>query len=358
MMHGVVSVLFLIAFTCGVMAAEVIGLSLPLDGRFAPIAKRMEFGAQLAVQQLTEAGRNIEIVLADDACDENRAPEIARSFIDAQVEVVIGPVCFKFAVALAARMKAEREQGNPVPVVMSHTRNLLLQRLRDVEELPLASLSNGPKSEAQAIVDLIFPRFQDKPFAIVDDGSVYGRALSDDLRLLGEQSGYQAVASTNFRPLQKNQLSMLRRLRSSGVEAIVIAAAAEDVATIANDVRTLGLDWIVATGERGRLLPFTADLDSNLAGILMVEERQLTTDEARAEIDSVEDEDLEDSLLLGYVLVELGAEMARRGLHDPAGHSFKTVIGDLTFDASGRASPAPFVLLQWQDGVFEPVKAN
>ncbi|MEP0941617.1 MAG: penicillin-binding protein activator [Rhizobiaceae bacterium] len=350
--------------TSSVMAADIIGLSLPLDGRLAPVAKRMEYGAQLAVQKLVRQGQDVQLVLVDDGCDVDKAPETARELINANVEVVVGPLCFRAATAMAQQFKQAARA--PKAVITTNTRNKLLKRLREVNGLALFSLSNAPESEARAVVDLILPRFQGRPFAILDDGSVYGRALADDIRDLGEQAGLRAVVNSNFRPLQTTQIAMLRRLRKSGVEAVFIAAAAEDVVTIANDIRTLKLDWIVATGERGLLMPYSVTAESNLSGMLMVRERGLVSDEIKQEIGDFasvgatapDEQELEDSLLWGHALVEIGAEAARRDLTDLSGETFETVIGPLTFDAIGRASPAPFILEQWQDGAFETVQGN
>ena len=54
----------------------------------------------------------------------------------------------------------------------------------------------------------------------------------------------------------------------------------------------------------------------------------------------------------------MGAEAIKRGLDSLVGQTFDTIIGPLTFDASGRAAPAPFVLKRWRDGAFEVVQGN
>ena len=339
-------------------AADVIGLSLSLEGRLSPIAKRMEYGAQLAAQKLKDFGQDVELSLANDACKVESVPEIAKSFHQANAKIVVGPVCFRVATALADYAKRSKGAIRSVPIIATNTRNKLLNRLREVEELPLYSLSNAPNAEAQAVVDLILPRFGNRPYAILDDGSVYGRALADDVRELSELSGQRPVVNSNFRPLQTTQIAMLRRLRNSGVEAVFIAAAAEDVVTIANDIRKLKLNWLIATGERGQLLPFAATPESNMAGVMMVAEQELATEQLEQEIGDIGELELENSLLLGHALVEIAAAAIRRNLSDLTGKSFETIIGRVTFDENGRAAPMPFVLSQWRDGVFEVIPGN
>lgn len=341
-----------------VSAADVIGLSLTLDGRLSPIAKRMEFGAQLAARKLNQSGHNLALVLVDDGCDVKKVPNVAKTLNEAKAKIVVGPFCFRVAAELADYAKRSKGAIKSVPVIAANTRNKLLKRLREVDELPLFTLSNAPDAEARAVVDQILPRFQNRPFAILDDGSVYGRALADDIRELSEQAGLRAVVNSNFRPLQTTQISMLRRLRKSGIEAVFIAAAAEDVVTIANDMRTLKLNWMIATGERGKLLPYAASPDSNMAGVLMISERELATKKLQDLIGDIGELELENSLLLGHSLVEIAAAAIRRDLVDLTGEKFHTIIGTVTFDQDGRASPMPFVLSQWQDGAFEIVQGE
>jgi branched-chain amino acid transport system substrate-binding protein len=350
-------VLLICSATAG-SAGEVVGLSLPLTGSLSPIAQRMNVGATRALQHLKDQGQSVELVTVDDGCDANTVAQSAQAFTAARVNIVVGPLCFKIAVALAEALRQPANQDNPVPVVAVNNRNKLLERLRDVDELPLYSLSNAPYSEAKAVVDLILPRFKKRPFAILDDGSVYGRALAEDLRLQGELVGQRAILSTNFRPLQTSQISLLRRLKKSGVEAVFIAATADDVVTITDDMKALKLDWMVATGERGQLLPYTTGLNSNLAGVLAVRERNLVTDQTREIMGDLGEADLENSHLLGHALVEIGATAARRGLKDLVGHSFNTIIGPVKFDQSGLASPAPFIATQWQNGTFETLDVD
>ena len=186
------ALLFCTATFATVSAADVIGLSLPLDGRLSPISKRIEFGARLALRHLKRAGRDIRLSAINDACDDSKIERSARRLERARVDIVIGSVCFKVAAGLAEALNRNQSKSDNVPVIAIGTRNKQLQRLREVDGLPLYSLSQDPAAEARAVVEKILPRFGDRPFAVLDDGSVYGRSLSDELRLLGDIYGFSA----------------------------------------------------------------------------------------------------------------------------------------------------------------------
>ncbi len=328
------------------MAADVIGLSVPLMGRYTEISQRMEFGAQTAIERLKNSGRDVELVVVDDGCDDKAVIDTANKLLAAQAKVVVGPICFTIASRLAELVNSDDGSMPTVPVIAVNTRNKLLARKREIDELPLHELSNSPDAEALAVVEKLLPKFDGKPFAIIDDGSVYGRALSDGVRLLGEDAGLKPVVSVNFRPLQSNQIATLRRLRSSGVEAIFIAASAEDVVTIANDMAALEIDWPIGTGERGQLLPYVAANPDTLNKLIMVREKVIASPTDGS------DEEKDPYVLLGRALVEIADQVVENEISDLSTLSFETSIGPIVFNKDGRASPAVYELLRWRGGGF------
>ncbi|MEM8750083.1 MAG: ABC transporter substrate-binding protein [Pseudomonadota bacterium] len=332
-------------------SADRIGLSVPLSGRYAQIGSSMEFGAHAAVKALNEQGRDITLTIVDDACDAEKVPDLITELTQRNVEIVVGLPCFAVAQALARQMKSAEKDN---PIVASQTRNALLERLRTVEGLPIYELSHGPDAEARAVVDLLLPLFEGRPFAIVDDGSVYGRSLAEAIRLIGEAQGARAVTTANFRPLQSTQRGMVRRLQRSGVEAVFVAAAPEDVVTIMRDIRALRLDWIVATGEQAELLPFIPEVDETTAGLLSV--RATPLPEVDIEPDKTESDAIEDrktELTLGHALVELAAAYDPSNPETPFPSEIDTLIGTLSFNGTGRAEPSPFEPVRWVNGEFE-----
>lgn len=343
---------------CGTTdAQDVIGLSLPLSGRLSPVAERIEFGAQAAANTLKAQGHNVRLALVDDGCDQRKVSDATKALASEQVKIVVGPTCFAIARQIAEALNDKN--GPTVPVIALNTRNPLLARYRDNEGLPLFEIANAPDAEARAVVREILPRFSGKPFAIIDDGSVYGRGLADQVRLLAEDSGLRPVENANFRPLQTNQLSLLRRLRRSGVEALFLAASPEDIVTITKDLESLQYDWPVGVGETARLLPFTLSAELVPDGLMMVRVKDLPTQQAVDLMQQLKNDkvEVEDALLLGHTLVEIAAQILKEPGKRLEDTTFETVIGPLTFGSNGRATPVPFSLYRWQSGAFQAAEA-
>ncbi len=320
-------------------AAERIGLAVPLTGRQAPVGDRVEFGAFMELEDARAAGEAVELVLVDTVCTAAGAAAAAEQLMAAEVEIVIGPLCTESAVSIAETML-------DVPVIALDTRNPLLDRARDFDGLPLFELGHAPETEAQAIVDMLIPRFGGRPFALLDDGSVPMRGLSDRLLLQADEAGVRPAQIANFRPLQSTYRTLLRRLDRSGVEALIVLAGPEDVVTMVTDMQALGLDWQVATGESGRLLAYNdpplpegaivisvQPADPPTANLVGISERLLT---AKAQV--------EDALILGYAATQIAVGF------DPflplAGQQFQTILGPVAFGPDGRASPLSFRVLE------------
>ena len=351
------AVLFFIFSQLAAQAQVVIGLSLPLSGRMSPVAERIEFGALAAINKLKADGGDIKLVLVDDGCNERKVPKAVEKLREVGVSIVVGPTCFDIARQLAASLNGE--DGTTVPVIALNTRNPLLARYRENEGLPLYEISNTPDAEAKAVIEHILPAFHTRPFAILDDGSVYGRGLADRVRSLGQEAGLRPILSANFRSLQTNQLAVLRRLRRSGVEALFLAASPEDIVTISNDLKNLQYGWTIGTGEAAQLLPFTLNADAVPDDLLMVRPGDLPTENAAQLLQRLKDDrvEVEDALLLGHALIEVAVAAFQDGAPNLENRTFETVVGSLTFDSAGRAVPADFKLYRWKDGAFRTASA-
>jgi len=332
------------------LAADVIGLSLPLNKRYAEFSERIELGAFLAQKQLNNFGQDIEISLVDDKCDSSTVPELTKQL--ANVKAIIGLPCFKVATELA---RAFKENEIASPVFTLRTRNPTLKRLRDVEGLSLIEFANTPDAEAKAAMELIIPKFKAKPYAILDDGSVYGRGLADALRLLAEQNGLKPITSANFRPLQTNQRALVRRLQRSGVEAVFVAADSEDVVTIANDITALNLNWPVATGEQISLLPFAngaKELERPIYAVAPVIRPIINTEAQELFLQQKIPTDPE--TILGYVMVEVASQLIKT----PNQKEFETILGNIEIGSDARLIVEPFQLYQWSNGQLSTTESN
>jgi branched-chain amino acid transport system substrate-binding protein len=57
------------------------------------------------------------------------------------------------------------------------------------------------------------------PFALIEDGAIYGRELVEAMRAILEERGLKPAFVDNYRPGQATQPSLLRRLKAAGVSS-------------------------------------------------------------------------------------------------------------------------------------------
>lgn len=344
-----------ISFATQSRAEVAIGILTDLSGKASLLGKQIELGAKLAGQSAIDDDPSLElrIVIQDSACDPRQAQKAAIKLLRQNVTTVIGPICSK---AMYAAIKVLSPAG--ITVISPSIRASRIARGRKKKDWQVYTLAGDAKSEADAIAKLLLERWQGKAYAIADDGSIYGRGLADQFRTLAELSGQKPVAVANYRPLQSNQISMLRRLAKSGLEALFVGGEAVDIAQIARDVEKLGFDIELAGGESLSLLPYEDNALSVPQGVLAVMPVEPARYQAAAGLVSKlkrQNIDSEGGVIPGYALMQIAVAASNSGKTIINEQKFDTILGPLSFSIDGYASAYPYQLHVWRDGQIKPL---
>jgi len=260
-MRSAVFPLLLIAMVAGrpthAQEAPAIGLAAPLSGAFAILGEQWANGARTAAAG-QESARLVE---ADDACTEEGGAAAARRLAEAGVSVVIGFLCTP---AIEAAMPIFKEAG--IPVITPVRTNSLTDQ-KDRTGWPVFRLGPRADDERDAVAEILVDHWRNQLFAIVDDGTIHGRELAENLRAQAELAGLNPVFVDTFRPELDNQIGLVGRLRRAGATHVFVGGGRSDIAIMARDAAALDYDVVLAGGETLR-----ADDDSGPlpAGILMI----------------------------------------------------------------------------------------
>ena len=91
------SVLCIAASATAAQADIKVGVAGPMSGQYSWFGEQMERGAELAVEDLNAAGgvlgKQVELIVGDDACDPEQAMAVANQFIAEGVVFVAGHWC-------------------------------------------------------------------------------------------------------------------------------------------------------------------------------------------------------------------------------------------------------------------------
>ena len=330
----------------------VIGRAVPLSGPYSIIGEQMRQGAAAAL-----ASSGAELVIVDDACSAASGEAAALRFIEREAAVAVGFVCTE---SVEAALPALSEAG--IPVISPIIRTVSLTDRRERTGWPFFRLAPRGDAEHAAVARILIPRWHDDLFALIDDGTIYGRELVESFRLEAETAGLEAVFVDTFRPQMENQIALMGRLARSGATHVLVGGDLEDVAIMARDAAEIGYDVVLAGGEALRAAPGEVPLS---AGILMIAPPEWSELAADTTLAALRQAGIEPD---GYVLpahaaVEI-AVIAAAASEDGgdkiadvlAARPFPTVIGPVAFDAQGDLDDFDFRLYRHDGQRFIPLE--
>lgn len=150
-----------------------LGALVALTGDNGAAGRRMVGAFQMAVKEANDAGgvlgRQVELVILDDACEPGTAVAKANELVAKDIAVSVGGVCSKGAVPV---LKVFREAGIPMIIPAANSTDLLVPRYNSV-----FLLSGTTKIEAQRAVTEI-ARLGTRRLALIDDGTSFPETLA------------------------------------------------------------------------------------------------------------------------------------------------------------------------------------
>ena len=344
------------SFHHAAMAEPVkIGISLPLSGNSSPLGKQFVAGARLAMRLLPDAN-NIELVISDDGCDEKLAELAIDDIKNAGAALVTGFLCNEPVFAAASMMR-----DNSIPILVAGARSNRIIKDRKRFSWDIWQMAPRDADASQSAFDILVKRWKSVPYAIVDDGTVFGRTQADEFRVLMEEAGVKPLFVDNFRPSQSTQAGLIRRLGKSGVEAIFLAAGDDDVALIGRNMIEFGTGLEIATGEGISLLPYIDDNKGVPVGLLAIMPAPPEDVPAIRFLNKkIEAANLEPEpyLLLGYATIQLVLDYLGAEEKSFSGKIFNTILGPVEFDKNGKNISKQYFLYRWNGANFIRVETD
>jgi branched-chain amino acid transport system substrate-binding protein len=195
-----------------------IGVAQPLSGGLAALGKDMVNGVQLAVDELNKAGYSVdgkvvklEVVAVDDKANPEEGKKVAQQLVDAGVVAVIGHLNSGVSIP-AAPIYAEKGiaqlaiSSNPKFNQLGHVTALRLIANDDLQARALGSFAASQITETK--------------FAVVDDGTVYGKGLAD--AAAKQLEGKKTVAlRKSYDDKTKDFAALADQLKADSIQVVV-----------------------------------------------------------------------------------------------------------------------------------------
>lgn len=343
-------------FTASAAGAQtlLVGVAAPLSGPSAILGKQVEAGTGLAAE-----ANGIELKTVDDACTADGGAVAAREFAAAKVNIVVGFLCTE---AIEAAMPILKDAGIPVITIGVRTESLTDRRAKT--GWPVYRLGPRGDDERNAIASALTHLWQNELFAIIDDGTIYGREIAETLRAAAEQAALKPVFVDTFRPQLDNQIGMIGRLKKAGATHVFAGGDGDDIAIMGRDAAQLQAGIVFAGGENLRTPPGDVPYAVGTLMIAPPEWADVADPKVLAAFDAkkiVPD---------GYALPAFAAvEIAKAasGLSESSGkpltealtgQDFTTAIGPIRFDAKGDLSQRPYRVFRFDGTRFAPLESN
>ncbi len=227
-----------------------IGVAQPLSGPLAPLGKDMLNGVKLAVDEMNKAGVKIdghpvklEVVSADDKANADEGKKAAQTLVDAGVIAVVGDL--NSGVSMAA-----------APIYAEHNiPQLAISTKPDYTKLGFETtfrLVANDAMQAKAMGSYAAAQLAGNAYAVLDDGTPYGKGLSDAAAAEIKKQNKNVAVRKGFDDKTTDFAALIPELKAAKVDIIVTTLA--DFQTLAmieqlakagmTDMRILGGDTI------------------------------------------------------------------------------------------------------------------
>ncbi|MBZ9864143.1 branched-chain amino acid ABC transporter substrate-binding protein [Mesorhizobium sp. CA15] len=346
------AVLLWLSLAASADAETLVGVAAPLSGSSAILGKQIEAGAGLAGE-----ANGIAIKAVDDACTADGGTAAAKEFVDAKVNVVVGFLCTD---AIEAALPILKDANIPVITVGVRTESLTDRRAKT--GWPVYRLGPRGDDERNAVAAKLIQLWRDDLFAIVDDGTIYGREMAETFRAAAEQAALKPVFADTFRPQLDNQIGLIGRLKKAGATKVFAGGDGEDVAIMGRDAAQLDAGITFAGGENLRTPPGDVPY---AVGTLMIAPPEWSeiADPKVVQAFAAKNIVPDGYTLPAYAAVEVaksalaGAQSTGQPLGEAlTGRDFATAIGTVRFDDKGDLSQNPFRLFRFDGTHFVPLE--
>ncbi|MDJ0350888.1 branched-chain amino acid ABC transporter substrate-binding protein [Cryobacterium sp. PH29-G1] len=339
-----------------------LAMVVPISGPSAPSGEYMSNAAQLAVDEINEAGgvldgRQLELLVEDEACDAQQGVASANKAVSAGAVVSVGGYC---SGATLPQLPIFEEANVPMIIPAANSQDLVKAGKKNV------FLVNGTGNQQSNAALEYMLKTGVASVALVDDNDSYAVDITAETKRLIEEDGTITVAlSTSVTPGESDYSAAVRDIMSANPELVYWTGYYQEGGLIINQLRNAGFTGQIMVADGSVDASISEIAGANAEGVLATMTQTPDTLEGGGDwIASYEDafgSAPGPFSLQSYDAVRLAAHaIDEAGSTDgdaiiaalEAVDGFKMFSGPLTFTADHTLSSGGFVILSVQDGAF------
>jgi branched-chain amino acid transport system substrate-binding protein len=335
-----------------------LGIGGPITGPNASFGAQLKNGAEQAIEDINAAGgvlgQKIQASVGDDVSDPKQGVSVANKFAGEGVKWVVGH--FNSGVSIPAsdvHLDAGIVQITPASTNPKFTERSMWNTFRTC----------GRDDQQGAVAGtFLAAKFKGKKVAVIHDKTPYGKGLADETKKAMNAKGLKEAMYEGINTGEKDYSALVSKLKQANVDVVYFGGLHTEAGLIIRQMRDQGFnaplmggDGIVSSeftaiagpGAEGTLMTFGPDARKNPKAKDVVEKFRKKGYEPEA------------YTLYSYAAVQILAQAAEAVKStDPkkvadymrSGRTFKTVIGDLSFDKKGDITRLDYVMYVWKKG--------
>jgi branched-chain amino acid transport system substrate-binding protein len=220
----------------------------PITGAQAEVGQDLVNGERLAVDEVNAAGgvlgRQLELVVFDDAADPKEAVSVAQKI--ASDPTIVGVVGHMNSGTTKPASPVYKDAGIPVVMPVPTNPEITKQGFRNLFRLPPTDLDQGTDIARFAVSTL-----GKKRFAVVHDSTAYGQPLAEVFRKAVTEAEAAVVSFDGVSEGDKDFRSLLIRIRSQNPDALFFAGIYNEAGLLAKQAKELGVNatFLAADGS-------------------------------------------------------------------------------------------------------------
>ena len=349
-----------VALSAGAAQAEIAVATVgPMTGQYAAFGEQMQFGAELAVEDINAAGgvlgEQLTLLVGDDACDPRQAVSVANQMVNDGVIFVAGHFC----------------SGSSIPASEVYTEEAILQ-ISPASTNPALTEEGGENvfrvcgrddQQGDVAAAFIAENYADGNVAILHDKTAYGQGLADFTREFLNGRGITETLYEAYTAGESDYSALVSLMKENAIDVVYVGGYHTEAGLIVRQMREQGMDTQLISGDglvTDEFWAITGDAGEGTLLTFLPDPRQFDAAAdlvARYEAEGV---DPEGYTLYTYAAIQVFAQAAEAAGSTDIGDlvaamragTFETVVGTLTFDDNGDVEQPPYVWYRWSQGTY------
>ena len=335
----------------------------PMTGQQATFGAQMKAGVEQAVIDVNASGgvlgKQIKLVIGDDACDPKQAVAVANKMAGKDIKLVVGHFC----------------SGSSIPATKVYTEEDIVMispgsttpKLTDEGDYNVFRTCGRDDQQGAVAGTYIAENFKGKRIAVVHDKTAYGKGLADETRKSMNKAGLKEALYEAYTAGEKDYSALVSKLKSESIDVLFVGGYHTEAGLIMRQMRQQGMSTVLVSGDALTTSEYWGITGKDGEGTLMTfSPDPRKNPSAAGVVKSMRDKNIEPE---GYNLYSYGAVQAWVAAVTSAkstvskkvaaalrSTSAKTVLGRIGFDKNGDVNAPGYVMYEWKGGTYDYVE--